>query len=37
MRVFGLEAGVGAALFVLTVPVLQVYGSRIRARFSVKH
>ncbi|BGP37217.1 hypothetical protein JCM10449v2_001122 [Rhodotorula kratochvilovae] len=37
MVVFGMEAGVGVALFVLTVPVLQLYGGRLRERFSVKH
>lgn len=35
MKVFGTEAGVAAALFVLIVPALQVYGRRLRARFSV--
>ena len=37
MVVFGMEAGVGVALFVLIVPVLQLYGGRLRERFSVKH
>ncbi|GJN87833.1 hypothetical protein Rhopal_000788-T1 [Rhodotorula paludigena] len=37
MKVFGMEAGVGAALFVLIIPALQVFGGRLRERFSVKH
>ncbi|BGP13222.1 hypothetical protein JCM10213_005008 [Rhodosporidiobolus nylandii] len=37
MKVFGMEAGVGAALFVLIIPALQYYGAGLRHRFSVKH
>ncbi|GAA6061104.1 hypothetical protein JCM10212_006135 [Sporobolomyces blumeae] len=37
MTVFGMEAGVGAGLFLVIVPILQIYGGRFRARFSVKH
>ncbi|GAA6030002.1 hypothetical protein JCM8097_009209 [Rhodosporidiobolus ruineniae] len=37
MKVFGMEAGTGAALFVLIVPTLQYFGPALRHRFSVKH
>lgn len=37
VQVFGMEAGVGAALFVLIIPALQIFGGRLRERFSVKH
>lgn len=37
LKVFAMEGAVGAGLFLLIVPFLQVYGSRLRARFSVKH
>ncbi|GAA5826175.1 hypothetical protein JCM11251_007194 [Rhodosporidiobolus azoricus] len=37
MNVFGMEAGVGAGLFLLIIPALQFYGSKLRHRFSVKH
>ncbi|GAA6000919.1 hypothetical protein JCM10207_004719 [Rhodosporidiobolus poonsookiae] len=37
MNVFGMEAGVGAALFVLIIPALQKFGPALRHRFSVKH
>lgn len=35
-RVFGLEAGVGAALFIVIVIPLQFFGPAIRRRFSVQ-
>ncbi|GAA5850501.1 hypothetical protein JCM5353_004758 [Sporobolomyces roseus] len=35
--VFGMEAGVAAGLFLAIVPTLQIFGPRIRARFSVHH
>ncbi|GAA5936907.1 hypothetical protein JCM3775_002741 [Rhodotorula graminis] len=37
LKVFAMEGAVGAGLCLLIVPALQVYGSRLRARFSVKH
>ncbi|GAA5966202.1 hypothetical protein JCM21900_003331 [Sporobolomyces salmonicolor] len=36
LTVFGMEAGVGFGLFLVTVPVLQIYGARLRHNFSVK-
>ncbi|GAA6008592.1 hypothetical protein JCM11491_003359 [Sporobolomyces phaffii] len=34
---FGMEAGVGAALCVVIIPILLIFGSKLRARFSVHH
>ncbi|GAA5924151.1 uncharacterized protein JCM15063_005558 [Sporobolomyces koalae] len=34
---FGMEAGVGAGLFVVIIPLLQIFGPQLRARFSVRH
>lgn len=33
-RVFGMEAGVGAGLFILVIIPLQIYGRRLRNRFA---
>ncbi|GAA5894805.1 uncharacterized protein JCM6883_002215 [Sporobolomyces salmoneus] len=37
MVCFGMEAGIGAGLFAICIPTLQIYGARLRAKFPVKH
>ncbi|GAA5873270.1 hypothetical protein JCM16303_001076 [Sporobolomyces ruberrimus] len=37
LKCFGMEAGIGAGLFLVIVPFLQIFGGRLRARFSVHH
>ncbi|KAI5474863.1 Mfs transporter [Pseudohyphozyma bogoriensis] len=37
LKVFGMEAGVAAGLFLLIIPFLQIKGPALRHKFSVKH